>query len=232
MKQSSLKVSVPEKVPSWIAAFALLGAIGSPAATVSFTFEGTLTTVSDSGGLLPTDLLVGMPFTGSVAYDTSAVADSAPGDPANAYYRFQGPAANDFTLTINLGPHTITVDPSPVLPNEVYVGYGASHQVEYQARYNLFNGARPPGSIVDWHASLVLYDPTATALASDAIPQSPLSLGDFSDPYFYFGASNGADTYTLFGEITTLTPVPEPASTGLIGCGAAAIWLLRRRARH
>lgn len=221
------------RISGFFPAAVLLAGLAVPAAhadVVSFTFEGSVRSVGDPNGKLPGDIVVGTPLSGTISYETSGLADTAPGDPANGYYWFQGPTANGFSMSVNLGSHVLSKAPSPALPDSVYVSYGSSHEVAYTANYALFDGAQPPGSINDWYASIVLFDSSATALTSDALPLTTLSLASFSDPYFIFLSNNGTDNYAVYGDITTLTPVPEPATGVLVGIGTLACLLLRRRA--
>jgi hypothetical protein len=204
---------------------------GADAQTVSFTFSGTITFVDDAGTLLPGDIVVGTPFSGTVTYDIANVVDHNPGSSTVGVYWFQGAAQNDFAMTVALGSHTISYDAAPALPNAIEVYYDSYHELNYLARFPLLDGATPPGTIGDWGVSVTLDDNSATVLSSDAIPSSAPSLGNFGSDQFLFRAYNGSDTYSLYGDITTLTPVPEPATASLIAIGVLGGLVVRRRSR-
>jgi len=198
-----------------------LGATAN-AQIVSFEFSGTIQQVTDPGGLLPADITAGVPYSGIVTYDTSRVTDFVPGDSGNGVYRFQGSSANDYAMNATVGTHTISWNPTPTLPNYIQAYLLSNHLLDYGARQPQLDGAQPPGSIVDWNANVSLWDTTSTALSSDALPTSAPVLGLFDQPTFYLQAANGADNYYFGGPITSITPVPEPASAAL----AAAVGLL------
>jgi hypothetical protein len=205
---------------------------GADAQTVSFTFSGTLYSVDDPATLLPGDIVEGTPFSGTVTYDIANVTDHNIGNPNVGAYWFQGAAQNDFAMTVMIGSHTISYVAAPSLPNYVEVVYSSYHGLSYSARYPLLDGATPPGILGDWDLSLSLNDGSGTALNSTAIPSFVPSLASFNSAQLYFTAYNGSDAYALYGDVTTLTPVPEPATASLICIGAAGVCVARRHRRR
>jgi hypothetical protein len=203
-----------------VAMLAVATAFSARAQTISFNFSGTIQSVNDPNSVLPNDITVGLPFSGTLTYDTSLVQDFVQADPNNGVYRFEGAAANHFSMNVGFGSHTLTVNPSPSLPNYIQAFLGSSHVLDHGAREFLLDGANPPGNLVDWSANLRLDDSTATALPSDALPTSVPLLSDFTMTQFLFDASNGPDTFLVTGGVTSITPVPEPAAFGAIVAAA------------
>src|SRR5262245_32471026 len=207
-----------------LAALALSSAVTGTAQVVSFNFTGTIQQVDDPAALLPGDITVGLPYSGTVTYNTLQVQDVLPLDPSNGLYLFQGPSAGEFSMNVTLGSHVISVNPGPSLPNYIQAFLGdVDDLLDYGAREALLDGANPPGDLFEWSANVSLRDSTATVLASDALPTSSPVLGDFNNPVFYF-ETLGPNNYSFSGAIISISPVPEPAATcAVIATGLAAL---------
>ena len=174
-----------------VAAGALLflsGAAPGLAETTIFRIQGHIVTVDDFGSLLDGSIGPGTPFTGHYSFDP-ATPDSN-GDPTVGDY-FQT-APHFFRVAV--GNYVFESDPS----NPDYVIETVNRPLDnYQvlSRRNLPVGNLTPEAIA-WQ----LDDPTGTALASDALPPTPVNLTQWQS---FFGV-------TVVGGPTPPPGMPPP----------------------
>ena len=216
-----------------LAVINLAASLTANAQIVSFNFAGTFQSVSDENNVLPADITPGMTFAGTITYDNSHASDSFPLDSSNGLYRFEGLAANDFSMTLNFGGHTIqwnSVPPS--LPNYIQALNSTPDLLDYAAREFLLDNSPAPGTGGNATAHVQLSDNSSMVLSSDALPTVAPVFSAFNSRSFYFDRSNGSDNYEVVGVVTSTTPVPEPAAIGLtVGLGLIGFAAWRRRAR-
>ena len=210
-------------------AFALLLALGLPlaaaASPVTVLISGTWDTVDDAGNELGGTVTPGGAFTATLSYD-----DTAPitySDPITANYDV---GALPFSYVLVTGGFTFA-----------WAGGFTSLDL-LDSSYDTVAGyfedlsgtpGLPPFGLS--YASLSLDDPSGAALSSTALAALPWSLASWpsADAGIFFDVLDGNPlTYVeLAGTITSLTVVPEPATSGLLAGGLALLAAGARRRR-
>jgi len=201
-------------------AVAALGLFGPPAqgAMITFQFGGVIDVVDDPDNVLEGAVQAGNTFSGSYTFDPDTP-DSYPDDPEFGVYE-------NASLTVSLGNLTLVSQAND--NNLIAVTDRPSYDRFVMGSY----GFQSAGFSIH-ELDLSLYDSTATAFDSDALPTTPPDLGAF-DPqtafdraFFITGNRDGGPDFVIFGTVTTLTP--EPTSLMLMFFGAVVFMRVRRR---
>jgi len=197
---------------SLVVALVVLATVKPALSTViTYSFEGEVTAnIGSPFGLSP---LTGDPTTGSFSFDTDTV-----GVPQGVAMLYQQTIVGG--LSIHVGGSLIEADSYSVTvvngPNDVFAVAG-------EAGAFRIDGVDAP----DLAGRILLFDSTATAFSSDALPTSlalaafDLAVGNLND--FATGANN-----EIQFDVTALT-VPEPSTFTVLGMGLAGLLLCRRR---
>ena len=211
-------------VRAWVASLFLLLSFGAGAAPITFAFTGVLDQlpVLDPASPFPDPVDDTTPFSGTYTFDGAAVDGAA--DPQSGAYQSDG-APYGFTLTIGglmFGYSSVSV----VVAND-FVGLGDLYGASF---------AEPAGcgKFTCAFFSLSLIDPSALALASDALPLKPPAFGSFLYSTFLYQDTVGDDQIELDGVLTSLVctagcTVPEPSTPSIVAGALAALVVLRRR---
>lgn len=197
---------------------ALVAAGPAVAVTLTFQFEGVVTTLVRDGGLFgaPGSVAVGDPFSGRLTYEVGAAnPDQLPGDAALGAYDLIELVIDQSVLPA-LSPDRIRVVHEPGLPT-------LPPAPPDLGRDGLF--ARTSSAVYPT-VVLRLRGPFGSAFADDALPLA-LDLADFPDDAFVQGLVAAglppASSLEDVGRITSLVLVPEPASLVLLAIGLASL---------
>jgi len=221
-----------------VAVGTLLSPIALDAQVVSFNFSGTVTGAFDTGGLLPPEITAGgTPFSGTLTYNSALPSDTS-SDPTQGAYVY--PSATGFSMSVTIGSHTFATG-SPAPDSHLIIVANGSGGISGTADELYFDGERPtldggavPGSPTTWHMILILDDNSATSLNSKTLPTSVPSLASFPTRADWFMNAKdgiGNNIYELDTHITSITPVPEPASACAVAAGGLALFSAVRRGR-
>lgn len=188
------------------------------AAQFRFVITGTVATVDDVGNLYGGAISVGMPFSGSITYDTTMVDI----DPTSEIGRYdEDPVGSLMGLTMSVGGFDITTN--PVVSDGTIVV--RSDTDLFITRINELDSTGPP---IDGLEFLLHSSVNDAAITADTIPFD-FDLTAFDTTTLSFVTQSGTDFAFVFGDIETLIHNPEPGTAVLLGLGLVAIGLKRRR---
>ena len=207
-----------------IAIMLLVGATQAHAAMWRVDFSGSLDTID--AALLGTDFTIGETFTGVYFFDDTTPDTSPAGD--------TGDYLSDGSYTVSTSGGFAAVGSS----TRLLVANGIPYD-SYVAAAAWVHGPSSASGIPFYGVSVLLMDPTGTALSS-SLPPTSFDLSAYTSARFdidfqsewdpdadpwgddivYAKASGALDTMTI-------TPVPEPATMSLLAIGGLA--LIRRR---
>ena len=208
------------KLRSAIAFLLVSSAFGSSAAPamadyVIFAFEGEITSVEDDDNLLGGAVTVGSPFSGSYTFD-SLTPDSDPHPRRGLYWDAIIEISGDIAGIPFSGP----------------VGERNSIEVQNDFASTTLDGyvVRPDVDLLglDMDIIIALVDDTGAAFSTDHLPNSPPDLELFNTRHFALFDASESVPLRLYGNVTSLTLVPEPAT--LLMLGVAALMLSTGRA--
>ena len=161
---------------------------------------------------------------GTFSYDTASESASCTGNAPSSSNTTYACSENNFM--------TLIFDQS---------GYENSHNT-YGSRFNVQNGATDEFTITDGFGgsslyigqSLTLADASGSAFSSTGIPTKTLTLADFTSATFNYSYGLYQDYLIVNGHLTSLTrvdvsPVPEPASYGMLLGGLALLGAFARK---
>lgn len=184
-------------------------AIVSPAIALTYTyqFSGNVTQLTNPNNAIPGAYL-NQPFTGTFSYS------SMPFSSTGIYDQMA-------SLKITLGSFTLDHTNKPTfitVANYATTATGRQDSFSFHASgtQGLYNYSR---------SGINLADSTRTVFSSTALPTS-LLLNSFTLAQMNLTGSKGASTFSIVGNVTTLTLIPEPATLLLL---TAALPLLRRK---
>lgn len=198
-----------------LAAASSMLATAAQAVPITVELSGTVATVDDVDDLFGGAFSVGMPFTATIAYDTS-VPDI---DPSSTIGRYEENPASQLSITMSLGG--VDISTSTVTSEAIFV---------VRSDTNLFlpsvNDPVSTGPALI-QMQMILDSSNPLAITSDELPTS-LNLADFDgNRQMALVASSFPSFGFVFADIETLTVVPEPGTGALLGLALA--FLLRRR---
>jgi hypothetical protein len=205
-----------------IAALLCAAAVEVRADIVSFGFSGVISTFYNPSNALPGNISVGMPFSGVLTYDTSAVylgGDLDPGDPAVGDYYFN--TNGGFWLQVSVAGHTFaSVQPGPgqsfaSIAVHNYDGIDDTFSADASTPTIRLDGAPLPGTYNSSGFEFYLFDNSGTACTNDALPTVPPQLAAFPSTHrFELNASHsGPWTYDVIGTITNISAPFAPTLT-------------------
>jgi hypothetical protein len=182
------------------------GAATTWAATLTFEFGGTITSVYDPNNL--TGVVVGQPWVLTYTFD-SAAPDSDPNPHAAVYAAEIG--------NFQIGSTTFGMGPGVIVVWDDYPGEGFD---EY--------GVRAQPSFVDSGDMLaLLHDSSGSMFSSTALPLTPPSVGSADIRRLTLQGSDYATGSHFYIEGTVDSLTPEPTSFSLVA--VAGLALMRRR---
>jgi len=147
------------------------------------------------------------------------------------------------SISITAGNYTFTHDPAAAEGPYFSISAGAGGFYYYVISLASFfygpcwfNGQ--PSDLEDlvlfptWAGLAMFFDGDSASAIGDALPDEDtfpdLSVFNGDNTYFYI-TSGTTPVFSLYGEITSLTVVPEPASAVVLGVGAGMLILRRKR---
>jgi len=217
--------------------FALLASTLAPAARAALIrvdFAGVVDDVVDDyvgvpgfEPLLDGSIVVGTLFSGYALYeDTQSPEDSTP---TSARYVFVTPPGE---LEVSVGNYTAVAGPLGP-PYGATPGFQIDLQNGFSDSYYVFTTAvlaagdiGGSGVLAGTHFSFYVDDTSATALASTALADVPISLASWSFSQFEFIIEDDlSGLAAVHGSLTSLTAtvVPEPATWLLVAIGCAGL---------
>jgi hypothetical protein len=205
------------------------------ATVVSFEYAGTITWSQDSSNLLGGAFKAGDSYVGKVTYDT---ANAKTYFSPNVYYFLSGAQ-----ISLTSGGHTFVGSTAPLTPScwpsaspdctepfNVSVtnnGMADGDRLAYSGPYLTYDGAAAPGSPVRGLLQLRLVDSSQTALADESLPAAAPSISSFARREVEFFARGSdfmaAPLYAFGANVTSITPVPEPGTSGLLAAGLCCV---------
>ena len=221
--------------------------VAAPAGAVPLRveFSGAIAALQDPNGIGDGSIVVGLPFAGSVTFDTTLSDQFERADRSRYNPVFDDPLP--FEFSVDIGSNSFFVN----LPS--LMGGGALAQIDIfdglPSAANggnvdvfelavVFLGSTPPGLFArEVGATLALTAPGGRTLTSNALAQVPFDLVAFPDAQLLFefvvpprpGDTQRCCTLSAQGRIDRLRVVPEPGAAGLLALGVA---LLARRHRR
>jgi hypothetical protein len=201
----------------------LAGLVFAPPATATtaeIRFSGTAWDVGDQNGHLDGSVTTGSPFTGVARFEDAAV-DQNP-DPTLGTYRFNAPP---FEFSMEIGNYTFVA-------NLLQIGTRATH--------GTVNFTSPNGLTVLGPA---LPPPVSTQMdlayeSEFGFPNDTLGIHSFELEGWLFKETviflryGPSDAVNIFGFLTAVTIVPEPATIALLAAGLAGLAGRRGRRRR
>jgi hypothetical protein len=218
----------PARLAACVVFAAVVGAsvtAGSARATViSYQITGEVGQVDDLGdAVFGGAFTVGMPFTGTASYDTS-MPDVDP-DPGDGRYE-SDPVGSLIGLSMSVGGLDITTNPS--------LSWGSALVRNDPGAFNdsfrvVVNDPDTSTALSVDQLEFFLLAADHAALSSDNLP-TDLDLNDWQQIHtLSFLAIDQGNFGFVFGEIQTLTKVPEPTAGLLLAIGLAMGMRGRRR---
>jgi hypothetical protein len=228
---------------AFVCACAALAAWPAGASPLTVEFSGSIASLQDPNGIGDGSVAVGMPFAGSLTFDTTLSDQFERRDRSRYNPLFDSPLPFEFAVT--LGPNTFLVN-LPLLEEagalaeiNIFDGLPSAangNDVDEFDLSLLFPGPTPPGLFAQQvRAHLLLTAPGGGAISSNALAQFPFDLAAFPDAQLIFeflvpprpGDNQPCCRLTAHGRIDRLRVVPEPSVAALLALGLAL--LVRRR---
>ncbi len=211
----------------WLSVFTLFFIpVAALAGPITFTFSGTITNVFQNlpAPVPPPEIFKGAPVTGLYTFDGSATGQNIG---VGTQYVSSG---SPYGFTLSIPGLTYFADTVRI---SVYNDVSAGSLV-YDQYYASTSVPAPDGYI---SLNINLFDTTATALSSEALPTSPPPLTAFTSTnglgYYWVNGQGSAYWFNFsLNSLEGTSAVPEPASLVLLGAGltivGTAIWRIRR----
>lgn len=222
---------------------------------ITFTFTGEITSVDDTHKWLQNTYVVGAPLSGTFTYFSGArpgIVFGYPETETHVYF-----VSDLHPAGFNLNANGRQVQSNPFSSSTVYVtnngadpnynAAGDTFVVQPSVKFpDFFTDPSTEPGFEDYYAypfaQLRFYDPTGTALSSNALPLTAPDISLFSTRIgrigFFDGNGEIEDSAQAFFRINTLQvvpaqAVPEPGAYALwVGGAMAGICLLRCRRRR
>jgi hypothetical protein len=212
--------------------YAVLGAAPLPevsAELISFRMQGTVTVFDE--GLLPPEIVTGMPFTATLTYDLGAP-DQLPDDPQQSWYLHMPPTV-DIGFSMNVGSLDFRSDPR----NSFYVQVGNDLPDTMYASHRRGDWVVIPSTDVLTSLNLegplmgfVLWDRTGEALSSTDLP-THFDVSKFGEATIFL-SGNGSDRGFLIQATPSIVEqIPEPPAAVLLASlfAGTIFWVMLRR---
>lgn len=220
----------------------LLAFAEASASQVDFLFSGPVTFSRDDAGWFLGAFPENSIFNGRIRYDTSLAAGdvSNPNDPSFAQYQFHpNPITPPAMALTDLHGHAFS-SATEFFVN-TYDNYGLNPPVPgivpfdelFYTTYGNFNFDGGGLTMEHYYAEFSIHfnSSTLSSTTSDALPSAPPDLSKFADSYFniyVFASGINAPIAYYHGTVSSVTPVPEPATVTLFLSGVC-LWLLKRK---
>lgn len=212
------------------------------AVPVDFQFSGQIVFSRDDAGWFSGAFPSNTTFTGRIHYDTSLASGdvSNPADSSYAQYQFHPNLADPPAMLVtDVNGHSFSSANQFFI--NTYDNYGLNPPLPgltpfdeiYYATYSNFRfdnlALTSPHQFADF--GIHFNSGILTSTSSDALPLAAPDLAAFGNSFidiFLFGYGNNPPIVWYRGNITSITPVPEPAATALLLTGAC-LWFCHRR---
>lgn len=219
-----MKVSVIIVFTFWLNALSTFSQI------VSFDFSGIVTSKDDPTNFLETGFTAGSIFTGNVTFDTAAAStDFYPDDPLLGLYAI----STTFNLTMYANGHTILGTYGLITVEPVTNELGSSH-LNYSSTIKSYDGTNVPAEFTAFGYGLAFTrNNSPFSLTNDVLPMLSPNLSDADVSTIAIYAQNGITgmEFFVYGDITQISPVPEPSTVGLVAIGAVILMCSRKQHR-
>jgi len=187
---------------------------------------GEVTHVADRLRSLEGNINVGDIITGVYIYDLST-----PGSDPWVYRRLYEHDAPPSGITLTVGGFVFMTDPENIeftvaVGNNYPTVGGARDAFELKSKNNLplSNGVLVSSIVLE------LFDPSASALSSEALPATAPVLEHWSTGYRDMRISGrGQASFTFYAHLTSAVLIPEPTTAVLLGLGGLAVLHKRRK---
>ncbi|MBT3722678.1 MAG: PEP-CTERM sorting domain-containing protein [Gammaproteobacteria bacterium] len=185
-------------------------------APITFSFSGEITQFIGSPSAFGS-IRVGDTYTGTYTFDSTNYSHLS--ILGLDIYNF--PVLPELKWDIQFNEKNYQLNTNDIIINDLLPSYSGSTDI-YEVE----------GTTVDIYSSIILSDPTRTALTSNALPLDAPDLLDFASKEFQLSVWV-QEKHTAIGSINTLkiVSVPEPSIIALISIGLVSIGFVRRRAK-
>ena len=193
------------------------------AGSLTYIATGVLFDIADPNDAFEGELSLGMPFSGTIQYETGSSPVSTRSNSAQFEW---DPLGSAFSITISLGSITASTDPA---------GRGSILISNNASGYDRFGGlgfsAFSTGADITM-LEFAFRDSTMTAWDDIVIPTAALDIADFDYAHIGMVVSNSTGIGVALGQIDTLTLIPEPSTALLLLLGLTGMAGMRRNHRR
>jgi len=215
----------------FVAAVVFVSGKPAPAYTVTVYAEGVVTEVQTYDGLeFDGSVIVGSIMTGSFTYDTEAP-DQIQYDGAGRY--------SVISISMGIGSYTFLPDPQATQSPYFFINTGTtSFHYDVVSPEALFYGPcylnGEPTNLEDLPSGgfrIMYLVANINSPIGDALPNENTfpDLSVFDEDRYFSVESSLIPAFRIYGEVTSLTVVPEPASVLLFGLAGLALLRKRRK---
>jgi hypothetical protein len=212
------------RASGWLIALLLFPGAEASAVPIDWAVTGVLSQIDDlNDEVWGGQFQVGMPFTGTVRWDT-AIPDSD-ADPEVGRYAAD-PAMGRIRLSMQVAGDEFETDPVAFSTILILDDGPAGDRIQVDTNPSVISS----GPLVSG-LELLLLSSRTDVLDDDSLPTA-LDIADWNQTHFLgftSGFVSGSKIGIAFGEIRTITQIPEPGTAVLVALGLGGLAWQRRR---